>query len=170
MKKSRFRSPLARALVPVLGGILFFSLFFLGLWGIASLITDRAEPNSVVANKIFEVGKVDRLAESVAEDGPILLPDLQSADGLRSLVLDHTGDDPTAGWRVYLGFPADKEVGCLVTQIPGTRQFTDCDGRTISVEDLQPPNNVRPIVENRTTLFIDLRGITDSVETTLPSN
>jgi hypothetical protein len=57
-----------------------------------------------------------------------------------------------------------------MTQIPGTRQFTDCDGRTISVEDLQPPNNVRPIVENRSTLFIDLRGITDSVDTSVPGN
>jgi hypothetical protein len=33
-----------------------------------------------------------------------LLPDLQSADGLRSLVLDHEGDDAATGWRVYLGF------------------------------------------------------------------
>lgn len=168
MKKSRFRSPLARAFVPVVGGILFFSLFFLGLWGAATYITDRAEPNSLVTNKVFEVGKVTALAKSVATNGPILLPDLQSPDGLRSIVLDHTGDDPANGWRVYLGFPADKPVTCLVEQITNTREFTDCDGRTVSVDDLQTPNNVRPVVENRTTLFIDLRGITDAIDTTVP--
>jgi hypothetical protein len=57
-----------------------------------------------------------------------------------------------------------------VTQIPSTREFTDCDGRTVAVEDLQPPNNVRPVVENKSTLFIDLRGITDSVDTSVPGS
>lgn len=164
MRKPRLRTPLARAVVPVIGGIAFFALFFLGLWAVATVITNRAEPNSVVANKVFEVGKVTSLAEAVAADGPFLLPDLQSPDGVRSVVLDHTGDDPANGWRVYYGYPADKDSTCLVKQVPGTRQFTDCDGRELTVEDLQPPDNVRPIVENRTTLYIDLRGITEAAE------
>ncbi len=118
----------------------------------------------MVANKVFEVGKVTSLAEAVAEDGPFLLPDLKSPDGVRSVVLDHTGDDPANGWRVYFGYPADRDATCLVQHVPGTRQFTDCEGRSLTVADLQPPANVRPIVENRTTLYIDLRGITDTAE------
>ena len=168
METPRLRSPMARALVPVFGGIAFFTLFFAGLWVVAIVINDRAEPTSVVANKVFEVGKVESLSESVAKDGPFLLPDLKSPDGIRSLVLDHTGADPANGWRVYYGYPVDRDPSCLVEHVPGTRQFVDCEDRTLGVEDLQPPDNVRPVVENRTTLFIDLRGITQASDSTVP--
>ncbi|MSZ16159.1 MAG: hypothetical protein F2618_00680 [Actinobacteria bacterium] len=160
METPRLRSPLARAVVPVLGGIVFFTLFFAGLWVVAGSINDRADPTDAVANKVFEVGKVEPLAKSVAEDGPLLFPDLKSPDGVRSIVLDHTGDDPATGWRVYYGYPADRDSTCLVTHEQGSREFTDCDGRTLSVDDLQLPEAVRPIVENRKTLYVDLRGVT----------
>jgi len=42
--------------------------------------------------------------------------------------------------------------------VPETDDFLDCDGRTIDVRDLAPPPDVRPIVEGRTTLLIDLRS------------
>lgn len=160
MESPRLRSPLARAIVPVVGGIVFFTLFFAGLWLVAGTINNRAEPTDVVANKVFEVGKVDSMAKAVADDGPLLFPDLKSPDGVRSIVLDHTGDDPANGWRVYYGYPADRDFTCLVTHERGSRQFTDCDGRTLTVDDLQLPESVRPIVENRKTLYVDLRGVT----------
>jgi hypothetical protein len=59
---------------------------------------------------------------------------------------------------VYYAYPADKTVDCLVTQIEKTHTFTDCTGRTLQVDQLQAPLDVRPIVENKTTLLIDLRG------------
>lgn len=168
MVKPRLRSPLARAVVPVVGGIAFFALFFGGLWVVAGVINDRAEPDSAVANRVFEVGKVEVLADAVATGGPLLLPDLRSTDGVRSVVLDHSGSDPATGWRVYYAYPADRDADCLATQVPGTRDFTDCEGRQLDVGDLQPPDNVRPIVENRTTLYIDLRGIAQSAPTSTP--
>ena len=163
----RFRSPLARAVVPVLGGIAFFALFFGGLWLVATVINDRAEPGSEIGNRVFEVGKVASMAKTVAADGPLLLPDLKSPDGVRSIVLDHTGSDPATGWQVYYGFPADRDASCLVTHVQGSRTFTDCEKRTIEVTQLMAPPEVRPIVENRKTLYIDLRGLTASA-TTLP--
>lgn len=167
MESPKLRSPLARAVVPVLGGIAFFTLFFLGLWVVATVINDRAEPTSAIGNKVFEVGKVEVMAKSIATDGPLLLPDLKSPDGVRSIVLDHTGDDPATGWQAYYGYPADRDATCLVTHVRGSRTFTDCDGRTIAVSELTAPNEVRPIVENRKTLYIDLRGLTAS-NSTLP--
>lgn len=158
----RFTSPLARAVVPVLGGIAFFAVLFGGLWFIASVMTDRADPGSTLANRVFEVGRVDAMAKAVATDGPILFPDLKSPDGVRSIVLDHTGSDDARGWQVYYGYPADKTPACLVTHKQGTRTFTDCDGRTVGVEELALPTNVRPIVENRKTLYVDLRGLNPS--------
>ena len=158
----RLRSPLARAVVPVLGGIAFFALFFLGLWLAATIINDRADTSSVIANKVFEVGKVDTIAKSVADDGPLLFPDLKSPDGVRSIVLDHQGQDPARGWQLYYGYPSDRDATCLVTHKKGERTFTDCEGRTIQPEQLTAPGDVRPIVENRKTLYIDLRGLTAS--------
>lgn len=167
MRTPRLRSPLARAVVPVLGGIAFFVLFFAGLWFVASVINDRATPTSSVANKVFEVGKVESMAKAVAQDGPLLFPDLKSPDGVRSIVLDHTGADVAKGWRVYYGYPEDLDSNCLVTHKQGTRTFTDCNGRTVSIDQLEKPANVRPIVENRKTLYIDLRGIS-ATSTTAP--
>jgi hypothetical protein len=159
MRKPRLRSPLARAVVPVLGGLAFFVVFFAGLWVAATVINDRAEPGSEIANKVFEVGKVTDIAEAVAEGGPLLFPDLKSADGVRSIVLDHTGTDPAEGWQVYYAYPADREPTCLVEHVVGTRQFTDCEGRTLEVEALHRPTDARPIVENRTNLLLDLRTL-----------
>lgn len=160
METPRLRSPLARAVVPVLGGIVFFVLFFVGLWFAAGVINKRADSGDAIANKVFEVGKVEVMAKSVAKDGPLLFPDLKSPDGVRSIVLDHTGTDPAVGWRVYYGYPADRDSTCLVTHVQGSRNFTDCDGRTLTVDDLTLPESVRPIVENRKTLYVDLRGVT----------
>jgi hypothetical protein len=165
MESPKLRSPLARAVVPVFGGIAFFALFFLGLWVVATIINNRAEPTSAIGNKVFEVGKVEAMAKAIAEDGPLLLPDLKSPDGVRSVVLDHTGDDPATGWQVYYVFPADRDASCLVTHVQGSSTFTDCENRTIEVTDLEAPSEVRPIVENKKTLYIDLRGMTASATT-----
>jgi hypothetical protein len=162
MRKPRLRSPLARAVVPVLGGLAFFVVFFAGLWVAATVINDRAEPGSEIANKVCEVGKVTDLAKAV------LFPDLKSADGVRSIVLDHTGTDPAEGWQVYYAYPADATPDCLVTHVPKSRTYTDCRGRTLDVAQLALPVDVRPVVENRTTLSIDLRGVTSGATTTLP--
>ncbi|MEY3588297.1 MAG: hypothetical protein RJA47_893 [Actinomycetota bacterium] len=167
MRSPRLRSPLARAVVPVLAGIAFFVFFFAGLWLAATVINDRADPGSKIANKVFEVGKVKDIAKAVSEGGPLLFPDLKSADGIRSIVLDHQGTDPATGWQVYYAYPADRDSTCLVTHIAKTDTYTDCDNRTVKVTDLALPTDVRPVVENRTTLSIDLRGITSA--TTVPT-
>ena len=49
--------------------------------------------------------------------------------------------------------------GVTVEHVVGTRQFTDCEGRTLEVEALHRPVDARPIVENRTNLLLDLRTL-----------
>ena len=153
----RLRSPLARAVVPVVAGLGFFALLFLSLWGAASLISRNPERITNLGARIFEVGSVQRVSESVKESGPILYPDLRDPDGTRSIVLDHQGDQPAVGWRVFYAWPADRDATCIAKQIEETNTFTDCEGRTIDIEDLARPTDVRPLVENRKTLYIDLR-------------
>jgi hypothetical protein len=154
---SRLKSPLARAFVPVGAGIVFFALLFLALWGAASLISRNPESITNLGAQTFRVGSVSQIAKTVTESGPVLYPDLRDPDGKRSIVLDHQGSDPAKGWRVFYAYPADRDETCLAKQVKETRTFTDCSGRNIQMDDLAKPTDVRPLVENRTTLYIDLR-------------
>ena len=158
MFRLELRSPVARALAPILGGILFFAALFGVTWLMADLATNRAEVAVQPGDRTFVVGNVEDIAEAVKTDGPILYPDLRDTTGKRSIVIEHNGDNPAKGWQVYYAYPADRDESCLVTQIARTHTFTDCEGRTLTVEQLMPPLDVRPIVENKTTLLIDLRG------------
>jgi hypothetical protein len=144
--------------VPVLGGLAFFAALFAVTWFFADTATDRARNNTSPRSGTFVVGNVADIAESIAKSGPILYPDLRDATGTRSIIIEHFGDDPAVGWQVYYAYPSDRDATCLVTQIADSHQFLDCDGRTLEVEQLAAPVDVRPIVENRTTLLIDLRS------------
>jgi hypothetical protein len=156
------RSPLARAVVPVLGGAAVLALIGLFTWGMAAYISrGGGEGSERLAPSTFTVGSVEGLSETVAERGPLFFPELGTTIGTRSIVIDHTGDDPADGWRVYWAYPADRDATCVVEQVPGTSDFIDCDGRTIDVGELSPPEvGVFPIVEDGKTLVIDLRGVT----------
>jgi len=149
------RSLAARAILPVAGGIAVIAALFAATWVLASISTDRQR--QVPRDRTFVVGKVDDVAASIDERGPILYPDLRDATGERSIVIDHAGDDPARGWQLYSAYPADRDWTCPVEQVEGTRTFTDCDGRTLDVTELALPVGARPIVENSTTLLVDLR-------------
>jgi hypothetical protein len=157
----KLQSPLARAVVPVLGGIAFFVVLGLVTWGIAAWISrGGAEVTDRLAPSRFEVGSVESAAQIVAEDGPIIFPGLATTTGERTLVLDHEGTDPTRGWRVYYAYPVGRP-DCPVEQVIGTREFIDCDGATLTVAELSPPaSGVFPVVENQRVLYLDLAGVT----------
>ena len=157
----KLTSPLARAVVPVLGGVAFFVVLALVMWGIAAWISrGGAEVSERLAPPRLEVATVQSAARIVEEDGPIILPGLNTTTGERTLVLDHEGADPTRGWRIFYAHPIDRP-DCPVEQVIGTREFIDCDGATITVSDLSPPDSgVVPVVENQRILYIDLAGVT----------
>jgi hypothetical protein len=148
--------------LPVLGGVVVLALIAGFTWAIAVFIArGGSETSERLAPSTFTVGSVEGLAASVDENGPLFFPELGTAIGTRSIVVDHTGDVPTDGWRVYWAYPADRGESCVVDQVAGTSDFVDCEGRTLGVEELSPPDaGVFPRVEDRTTLVIDLRGAT----------
>ncbi|MEO8362831.1 MAG: hypothetical protein ABI570_00410 [Ilumatobacteraceae bacterium] len=152
------RSPFRRAILPIIGGIAFFAALFGMTWFMAVYITNHREVKTESGAGTFVVGPVVDIAKSIAENGPVMYPDLRDSNGSRSIVIEHFGDEPAKGWQVYFAYPADKDPTCLVKQIKHTHTFVDCDGRTVNADQLQPPTDVRPIVENGTTLLIDLRG------------
>ena len=157
------KSPFTRAVFPIVGGIVFFAALFGVTWLMATYVTNKTEVTTATGDRTFVVGQVVDIAESIAENGPVLYPDLRDPLGKRSIVIEHNGTDVTKGWQVYYAYPADRTDACLVTQIQKTHSFTDCEGRTLTVEQLMPPTDVRPIVENKTTLLIDLRGTMNPV-------
>ena len=148
--------------MPVLGGILLFAAIGGDTWGIAAYISGGGSDTSErLAPSTFEIGNVANLAETIADEGPLLFPELGTAIGTRSIVVDHTSSVDADGWRVYWAYPADRDPTCVVEQVRGTPDFIDCDGRTIDVSELSPPDaGVFPVVRDRTTLIIDLRGAT----------
>lgn len=154
------KSPLARAVLPVLGGIALLGAMALLLWGIAAYLSrDGAQPSERLAPTRFEVSSVESAANTIEANGPILFPGLATTTGERTIVLHHEGTDPTVGWTVYFAYPAGADPSCAVEQRRGTRQFVDCDGDTIDVTDLAPPPpGINPVVEGRRTLYIDLRA------------
>ena len=98
------------------------------------------------------------MADIVKKEGPILYPDLRDTLYQRTIVVDHQGQEPSVGWQVYYAYPADRSPECLVTHLKGTRNFVDCEDRTLPVEALHRPVDARPVVENRSSLLIDLRA------------
>ncbi len=81
-------------------------------------------------------------------------------------MLDHEGDDPANGWRLYYAFPPGRP-DCPVTQERGTATFIDCDGNALDVTELSPPTDpVRPVVEDELTLYLDLRAFSTEPVTT----
>lgn len=158
VRARRPTTPLTRAVVPVVGGVAFFAVLFGTTWLLADRVTQRRSSGEATVVRTFEVGRVDDVAAIVERDGPILYPDLRDASGARSIVIDHTGADPARGWQLYLAHPDDRDAACLVRHVPASRDFVDCEGRTLDVSALRRPSDARPIVENRTTLLIDLSG------------
>lgn len=167
MARPTFRSPAGRAVRPVVAGIGFFGLFGLTLWGIASVLGGEQTLTTTFIPDRLPVGNVEYWAESVDTNGPVLFAGLGTTSGERTIVLDHNGTDPQRGWLIYYAYPADQDASCPIEQIKGTDTFTDCDGRTISIEELAPPTNGEyPIIEDRQALFIDLGERTNDPTTT----
>ena len=144
--------------MPVLAGIGFFAVLGLMLWGAAAYIARHGSQRSnTFAPTTFEVGRTKSIAASVADAGPLIFPDLLRNSGKRTIVLDHTGDDDRQNWRIFMAYPADRTVECKVVQVKQTRTFTDCEGRTLSVDALAaPPEGVLPVVSADGTLTLDL--------------
>lgn len=157
MRRPQLHSTFARAVVPVLAGIAFFAVAGLLLWGVAALSSGKSdETTSNLAPAFQEMGNAEWVAGRIAEGGPIILQDLIGSD--RNIVLDHTEAN---GFFIYLAHPADRDSGCQIVQVKHTRQFTDCEGRTLAPEDLAlPPQGVRPIINNDGSLTLDLTSDT----------
>ena len=72
----RPKSTLARAVVPVAAGLVFFVVVGLVLWGVASLLSGSSKVDVQLGDDVFTAGEAKALAEEIAENGPLLFPGL----------------------------------------------------------------------------------------------
>lgn len=153
MQRPQLRSNFARAALPVLFGIGVIIVVGLMLWGVAALTSKNSdEVTDNLAPAFQEMGNAEFIASQIADGGPIILQDLIGSD--RNIVLDHT---PADGFFIYLAHPADRDSSCPIEQVKRTREFIDCEGRSLEPSDLSlPPQGVRPIINPDGSLTLDL--------------
>jgi hypothetical protein len=100
MPLRRPKSTLAQAVLPVMGGLAFFALLALALWGAAALLSKGDDVDVQLGDDVFRAGEAAALADEVA-GGPLLFPGLIGTAGTRAIGVYHQGVDPTRGWTVF---------------------------------------------------------------------
>ena len=112
-----------------------------------------------LGDKRFVVGRADRFAERIAEQGaPILFKDPLTSKPGRELYVQHLGDDERKGWLGVQAYsPGERRLECLLTWDTKTDEFVDpcsderypADGTGLTVYPGE--------VDDRTAVVIDLR-------------
>jgi len=148
----------ARAVVPVLAGLGVLVLLFGFLWLIAVVVTRNADDaDRRIGADVFEVGRVDRLADSVEANGPILFPNLSGPAGERPVGLVHDGATDFEGWRVFSLQPPANAPDCLVSLDRETKELVDCKGVTFTPDELPDAERVVVLIDEGGTLTLDLQ-------------
>ena len=129
MASPKLRSPLARAVLPVVAGIAALAAIGLSTWGMAAYISSGdGETTERLAPSEFTIGPVESLADEVEENGPLLFPELGTAIGTRSIVVDHTlrglpsgrvaWSETAAGRMAAIALPSGASWAPIVTTGP----------------------------------------------------
>lgn len=96
------------------------------IWAVVRFASENPE-KAGLGDSVFQVGRAERLARNIAEDGPFLVQDPLSSGRGRNLYVQHLGDDPDTGWvAVEARLPGD--AGCAVEWGAEEGAFVDCRG------------------------------------------
>lgn len=101
-----------------------------GLWLVATL-TSRTDSFDVrLGDQTFQGGNAERLADEIAERGPIFYGDVSDSGSgdARDIILQHIGDDADEGWYAFRAQPPGQERDCTWTWQPDEELFrAACD-------------------------------------------
>lgn len=102
-----------------------------------SVLDHRGTVDVRLGDSTFSGLKAESTAEQIAEDGPLLVPDVASGD--RDIVLQHLGDDAEQGWIALVARPPGVPRNCTIQWQEDDSVFRlldehgevtdDCDGR-----------------------------------------
>jgi hypothetical protein len=125
------KTPVQRAVVPVLAGIVVIAALFGVLWGIAVLTTNRGEAGRTrveIGDDTFDLGTAESRAGEITRRGPVLYPDLLIG-GQRYLWVQHLGGDPLSKWYAFEAAVPGGPLSCATQWDPAPTQFVDpCTG------------------------------------------
>ena len=144
----------------IIGGIALMVAFGLG---IAALFFAQSSGNIEVrlGDSAFQRIETDRMAESIAEQGPVLWPDV--AGGSRDIWLQHIGADSGSGWTAFDARVRGASRDCNVAWDAEQRTFTDpCTG-TVYPETGEGLPQI-PIFFDGRELIIDINGVRSADE------
>ena len=96
------------------------------VWSVVRFASENPEKANL-GDPVFQVGRAERLAGEIDDDGPFLFQDPLSLGRGRNLYIQHLGNDPEAGWLAVEARLPD-EPGCAVTWDRARRAFIDCHG------------------------------------------
>lgn len=104
------------ALLVLLGGVAAF----------LNLLANRSDVQIRLGDDYFDAGNAVDIADEIADRGPALFSD--TAGGSRDLIINHTGDDPEAGWVAFdARLPGDAR-DCQLQWVPAQEHFGySCD-------------------------------------------
>ena len=116
------RSPFARAVLPVLGGVACMALIGVFTWAIAAYISrGGAEGSERLAPSTFTIGNVENLSRRDRRERSAATSRSSARRSARGRSWSTTtAAIATDGWRVYWAYPADRPATCVVEQVPGT--------------------------------------------------
>lgn len=96
---------------------------FVAFGGLA-LLADSGNVDMRLGDDVFRAGRVERLADAIAREGPIAIPDA-SPERARDIYLQHLGETPEVGWLAFAAQAPGAERTCLLRWEPADEEFRD---------------------------------------------
>ncbi len=127
-------------------------------------VTDRGGIEIALGDDAFEAGRIDAIAEEVAENGPIRYADL--IGGRQNIILQHLGDDPATGWYAFDLIRPGQPPECQLDWDDEAEVFVDgCDGTVIPPTGFGQPTY--PVeIDDDDFLVINFRAETEAAPDT----
>jgi hypothetical protein len=147
--RRRRPSPVTVALTAI-GGIVVGIV----LVGVVLNLASDPDVDVNLGSDVFEAGKATRMAEQVAEGGPLLF---QALRGDRDIYVQHLGPKARQGWRAFDAKAPDAPRRCQLRWQQDTKVFVDpCDDATYP-RDGEGLVQYATTVDNEGTVVVDLR-------------
>ncbi len=84
-------------------------------WGMLALASGGDGPvNFQLGDDVFDAGNAVRQSRQIAQDGPLLFPDVAGRGQRRPLIVNHFGDDPEVRWVAFPATAPGASEGCYL--------------------------------------------------------
>jgi hypothetical protein len=98
------------------------------MWSVVRYASENPDKANL-GDRVFQVGRAERLAREVDDRGPFLFQDPLFRGTGRNLYVQHLGEDPDKGWLAVEARLPDQPA-CAVVWDRDDAEFVDCeDGR-----------------------------------------